>query len=66
MFEYLDAHSVGARQLMQTLNERRVNVVVINLHPPLSPPAPPAIRAALQAGYPNAALAGTFEVRWRS
>jgi dolichyl-phosphate-mannose-protein mannosyltransferase len=66
MFEYLDAYPPNAPLLMQTLAQRRVNVVVINLHPPLSPPASPAIRAALQARYPNATLAGAFEVRWRS
>ena len=65
LFEYLDAHPIGAGQLMQTLANRHVNVVVINLHAPMSEAAPPAIRAALQARYPNAILAGAFEVRWR-
>jgi len=65
MFEYLDAKPPNAPQLLQTLRQRNVNVVVINLHPPLSSPAPPAVRAALQARYPNATLAGAFEVRWR-
>jgi hypothetical protein len=66
LFEFLDPRPTGVPQLMQALARYRVNVVAINLHPPVSAPPPPVLRAALQARYPDAVLVGQFEVWGRA
>jgi hypothetical protein len=67
LFEFLDDPQPTAGELLRTLNDHGVGVVVINTHPAFSGSLVSArIIRAFALHYPHFAIAGRFVVRWRT
>ncbi|MGH8545035.1 MAG: hypothetical protein ACREX3_15675, partial [Gammaproteobacteria bacterium] len=64
IFEFLQANPMNTGRLLHTLEERGVNVVVINEEPRFSEPLPSELRRAFRQRYPASARVGKFTVRW--
>jgi hypothetical protein len=67
LFEYLDTRPTAASQLISVLGAHHVNVVVVNLRPPVSAPLDAELRHALDRYYPHSSIIfGHFVVRWHT
>ena len=66
MFDFLDETDATGRtaQILNELEEHKVNVVVIDRAPSFSPPMEPSLHGELAVRYPHAETTGDFEVRW--
>jgi hypothetical protein len=66
VLDFLDTSgSSTGIELVSTLLERRVPIVVINSEPLQSPPLEPRTLGRLRRLYPESERVGRFEVRWR-
>ena len=59
--------SEGTKVVMAALLEHNVNLIVLKDEDvPFTAAVPPNLRAALEREFPNRAIVGPFEVRWKS
>ncbi len=59
--------SEGTKVVMAALREHDVNLIVLKDEDvPFTATVPPDLRAALEREFPNRAIVGPFEVRWKS
>ena len=65
LYDLADDPVGRTERILQTIQQHDINLVVLNAYPQFSPPVPTDLRAALESEFPNRALAGKFEVRWK-
>lgn len=65
LYDFNDDPIGRTRRILATIAERKVRLVVLNWEPPFSGPIPTDLQIALKNQFPNSAMAGKFEVRWR-
>jgi hypothetical protein len=65
LYDLADDPVGRTERILQTIRQHDINLVVLNAYPQFSPPVPTDLRAALESEFPNRALAGKFEVRWK-
>jgi hypothetical protein len=66
LYEMFDDTPGHTARVLEAIDARGVNTVVINMHPAtVSGPIDPALRAALVARYPDSVTVGPYVVRWR-
>ena len=66
LFDYLDpSDSARGEKLINTL-KLRVSAIAINHHPGFSEPLGANVIVQLRSMYPQSALVGPFEIRWRT
>jgi hypothetical protein len=65
MFDFLDDPNDRTRRIVDLLEQRAVNLVVLNSRPGISRPVPPDLSEALGTRFPRSSAIGRFTVRWR-
>jgi hypothetical protein len=65
IFDFLDQPEGRTARMLELLERRDVNLVVLNSRPGISAPVASDLSAALRDHYPNEAAVGRFTVRWR-
>lgn len=65
LFEFFDDTTGRSSRILRMLDEREVNLVVLNIKPEFSPRIPMALYRELAKRYPNSALAEPFLIKWR-
>ena len=64
IFDFFDDPVGRTGRLMRVIEERHVNVVILNRDPSFSRPPAPAFETWLAARFPHAMPIGRFDVRW--
>jgi hypothetical protein len=65
LFEFFDDTTGRSAGILRALDERDVNLVVLNISPPYSPRIPMAFYRELAKRYPNSALVEPYLIKWR-
>jgi hypothetical protein len=65
IYDFLDDPADRTARVLDLLERREVNLVVLNSKPGISAPVASDLAAALRERYPNGAVTGRFTVRWR-
>lgn len=65
LYDFLDPSAEQPGQMIARISNAQVRVVVINNHPPLSPPLDAGLRGEIVRRFPAGEVVGNFEVRWR-
>ena len=65
VFEFLDERSDDPQLVLQLLEKRGVNAIVLNISPAFTRNFSNALRSELRSRYPRARTIGNFEVRWK-
>lgn len=65
-FDFFNQHPLSTAEFQKLLDERRIEVVVINREPSFSQPMDPARVAAVAGRFPSRGKIGKFDVFWRS
>jgi hypothetical protein len=65
-FDFLDEPTSRTERILESIRAHDVNLVVLELSSGFSGPIPRDLEQALQEEFPEHALVGHFEVRWKS
>ena len=65
LFELFDDTTGRSAKILRALDERDVNLVVLNLKPEFSPRIPLPLYRELAKRYPNSALVEPYLIKWR-
>jgi hypothetical protein len=65
LFEFFDDTTGRSARVLRTLDERQVNLVVLNISPQFSPRIPVELYRQLAKRYPNSALVEPYLIKWR-
>ena len=65
VFDFFDDPNDRTRRILDLLERRAVNLVVLNSRPGHSGPMPQDLAEALGARFPRSSVIGRFTVRWR-
>src|SRR5260370_21758618 len=64
-YDFYEDASGRTQRALAAIELHKINLVVLNHHPPVAGPSSDDLRAALEHEFPNRADAGHFEVRWK-
>jgi hypothetical protein len=64
-FDFWDDAPGRTQRILDTVHEHDINLVVVNRDPLASGPVASDLRTFFEHEFPNSALAGNFEVRWK-
>jgi hypothetical protein len=65
LFDFFDSPIGRTERVLATIESHQVKVAAILTQPAFSPPMANDLLAALRERFPNSAVVGKFEVRWR-
>jgi len=64
-FDYYEDPAGRTQRALAAIESRNINLVVLNHRPPFAGPIADDLKTALEREFPNRAVAGDFEVRWK-
>ncbi len=64
-FDFMETAEGRTQRALQAIQIDNINLVVLNHRPPFAGPISGELMTALQREFPNRAVAGDFEVRWK-
>jgi len=64
-FDFYEDDTGRTQRTLTTIQLHKINLVVLNRHPPFAGPVSADLETALEREFPKRADAGDFEVRWK-